>query len=154
MEDKFNTLRGRYLIVYFVIAFVLCVSCIIGLALIGLVMFETNTWSYGVIVLLFLALVLAILAIISLVALYREKGRYHERMFPIEVDNKMKSLKAENQSLNEGIQSLRTDIQSLKTENQSLNEGIQSLRTDIQSLKADIKNLKDATEKPSEEINK
>ena len=135
--EKFETFDGTYLKKYYYFAFILTTACVICIALLGIFAFTKNTWSYGIIVLLALSLVLAILAIISWVALYREKGRYHERRFPIEVDNKMKSLKAKNQSLNEGIQSLKADIQSLKDENKNLTE-------------ANIE-LKEAEEQPSEE---
>ena len=41
--------------------------------------FKTNEWSFGVILMLFLNLILAVLSIISLVAMYRELSRLHEK---------------------------------------------------------------------------
>lgn len=80
-----KTFNGKYLNIYLIFAGCLCAACILGMILIGIFAFEKNTWSYGLIILLFLSLVMAILAVISLVAYYREKGRYHERIMNIDI---------------------------------------------------------------------
>ena len=60
-------------------------TCIIGAIFIavgivvGFKAFYVNTWSFGIIVLLFLALVLGIATLISLIATFREIGRKQAR---------------------------------------------------------------------------
>ena len=56
-------------------------------------MFRTDEWSYGIIVLLMLALALMTMAIISIVALYRDVSRLHARNFPDDILEKVKQLK-------------------------------------------------------------
>lgn len=80
-----KTFDGTYLKTYYCFAYILSAACVICMTLLGIFAFTKDTRSYGIIVLLALSLVLAVLAIISWVALYREKGRYHERVFPFEV---------------------------------------------------------------------
>ena len=57
-------------------------------------MFRIDEWSYGIIVLLMLALALMTMAIISIVAMYREVSRLHARKFPDDMLEKMKQLKS------------------------------------------------------------
>lgn len=60
-------------------------TCIIGAIFIavgivvGFKAFNVNTWSFGIIVLLFLALVLGIATLISLIATFKEMGRKQAR---------------------------------------------------------------------------
>lgn len=77
---------------YCIPAIITCAVCVIGLAMIGYFTFNTNEWSYGIIVLLFLAFVLGTLAIVSLVAMYREVGRLHDRKFPSDMIDLMTEL--------------------------------------------------------------
>lgn len=86
---SFVTYINKY---YAIPACVLCFLCIAGTAIIGGVMFKIDKWSYGIIVLLLLALALMTMAIISIVALYREVSRLHARKFPDDVLEKMKQL--------------------------------------------------------------
>lgn len=99
VKSQNETISGTYLKRYCFLACIFCATCIIGLTLIGVFAFNTKTWSYGVAVLLFLSLVLAVMAVVALVALYREIGRYHERKFPIEVQGRIKELESEVERL-------------------------------------------------------
>lgn len=88
---SFVTYIDKY---YAIPACILCILCIVGTAIIGGVMFRIDEWSYGIIVLLMLALALMTMAIISIVAMYREVSRLHARKFPDDVLEKMKQLKS------------------------------------------------------------
>ena len=91
-----ETFNGTYLKKYYCFAFILSAACIICMTLLGIFAFTKDSWPYGIIVLLALSFVLAVLAIISWVALYREKGRYHERVFPYEaLDDSLEKKKTE-----------------------------------------------------------
>jgi hypothetical protein len=116
-ETLDKTLNGKYLNIYLIFAGCLCALCILGMVLIGIVAFEKNTWSYGLIILLFLSLVMAILAVISLVAYYREKGRYHERIIPLdiaELSDRIQKVEEENDNLNAQNKSLSDEISKLR----------------------------------------
>lgn len=111
-----RTINGKYLHIYLIFAGSLCAVCILGMVLIGIVAFEKNTWSYGLIILLFLSLVMAILAVISLVAFYREKGRYHERIADNEqLYRQIQTLLAENKGLNKQLETLQSEKGELET---------------------------------------
>ena len=70
-------------------------TCIIGavflvvLSLIGCFLYRVNSWSYGIIVLLFMAFVLGLATLISLIATFREMGRKQARESSDEI-NKIK----------------------------------------------------------------
>lgn len=86
---SFVTYIDKY---YAIPACILCILCIVSLAIIGGVMFGIDEWSYGIIVLLMLALALMSMAIISIVAMYREVSRLHARKFPDDTLDLMKQL--------------------------------------------------------------
>ena len=88
---SFVTYIDKY---YAIPACILCILCIVGTPIIGGVMFRIDEWSYGIIVLLMLALALMTMAIISIVAMYREVSRLHARKFPDDMLEKMKQLKS------------------------------------------------------------
>lgn len=88
---SFETYIDKY---YAIPACALCILCVVGMAIIGGVMFRTDEWSYGIIMLLMLALALMTMAIISIVAMYREVSRLHARKFPDDLLEKMKLLKS------------------------------------------------------------
>lgn len=88
---SFVTYIDKY---YAIPACILCILCIVGMAIIGGVMFRIDEWSYGIIVLLMLALALMTMAIISIVAMYREVSRLHARKFPDDMLEIMKQLKS------------------------------------------------------------
>lgn len=109
-ETLDKTLNEKYLTNYRIFAGCLCALCILGMVFIGIVAYEKNTWSYGLIILLFLSLVMAILAVISLVAFYREKGRYHERIADNEqLYRQIQTFLAENKELNKQLGTLQIE---------------------------------------------
>lgn len=92
-QEKLIHSSVTYIDKYYTIpACILCFLCIAGMAIIGGVMLRTDEWSYGIIVLLMLALALMTMAIISIVAMYREVSRLHARKFPDDMLEKMKQL--------------------------------------------------------------
>ena len=104
---------------------ILCILCIVGVAIIGGVTFRTNEWSYGIIVLLMLALALMTMAIISIVAMYREISRLHARKFPDDTLDLMNQL----------IKKVE-ELQSLSTQNkENMFEKMNQLENKVEELR-------------------
>lgn len=74
--DKTDYIKKYYLAP----SVVFCVLFLLGLALIGCFTFNSKDWTIGIVVLLFLALILGLLAVISVIAMYREISRKQARM--------------------------------------------------------------------------
>lgn len=75
-------------------AVILCALCVVGLALIGYFTIDKSKWSFGLVILLLLSAALVILAIVSLIAMYREVSRVRERQCPQNVKDYLDNLES------------------------------------------------------------
>lgn len=147
-----ETFNGTYLKKYHYFAYILSAACVISMTLLGIFAFTKDTWSFGIIVLLALSLVLTILAIISWVALYREEGRYRERRFPkdpqkefekeiLRLKELAKDLELKNTELAEAKQKIDKENSDLQKKNQQTDSENSDLKADIASLQTKIGEL-------------
>lgn len=87
MNNMTNNKEKSYIKNCYVLpACVIGVLFIAGLVSVGCVTFNAKDISYGIIVLLFMDLMLGAATLISLIAMYREIGRFRAREFTRETD--------------------------------------------------------------------
>lgn len=122
--EKLEKLVKRIRLNYVISACIFCLILILGLWFIAHKTFTITAWSYGIIVLLFLSFLIGLLAVISVVAAYREMSRLNAE----ELSEKMQDLKKENETLRKKVNEMKKENEALRKKVNENEDGISASR--------------------------
>lgn len=115
---------------YAFLAYGLCVMFFVVLGISASLTFNSKELTYGIIILLFADISLAILSLVSMIAMFREVSRLHAREFPKDVIDQMNELGEKLDQLSDDFNSEKNHI-----------EKITSLSRDCAQLKEKVEGM-------------
>lgn len=130
IDQKKSNVMGDMKIFYFIPTCVLCGVLLLSIIATVFVICNNVEWTVGIIVFSIVDVLLLILALTSMVAMYREMSRIHDR--------ETVELEEQNEELKEKNKELKDQNEELKEKNKKLNEGFEKRIADLEKQIKDL----------------